>query len=64
MNKKNHNKEFLFRVGGLLFIGLVGLLLAGCGLAMAFGHYRLSMISFFIVLGMLACAQLVIRFLK
>ena len=64
MAKDNRNKDLFFRIAGLLGVGVIGALLMGCGLALAFGSYRLSMIFFFIVLGMLACAQLVTRFLK
>ena len=61
MNKKDHNRELLFRVGGLLFIAMIGLAIMGCGLALAFGSYRLSTILFFGVIIMLVLIKLVFR---
>ena len=61
MNKDNHNRDLLFRIGGLLFIALIGLAIMGCGLALAFGHYRLSTILFFGVITILVLIKLVFR---
>lgn len=63
MVKEKHKKDVLFRIAGLLGVGLIGLLVMGCGLALAFGNYRLSAVLFFVVIGMLACSKLIIRFL-
>lgn len=63
MNKENHNRDVLFRIAGLLYIAMIGLATMGCGLALAFGNYRLSAVLFFVVIGMLACSKLIIRFL-
>jgi hypothetical protein len=49
MSKENHNRDLLYRLAGLICVGLIGGVLMGCGLALAFGSYRLSMILFFIV---------------
>ena len=49
MAKDNHIRDLLFRIAGLLCVGVIGLLVMGCGLALAFGRYRLSTILFFIV---------------
>ena len=64
MGKETHKNDLLFRLAGLLGVGLIGVLVMGCGLALAFGNYRLSGVLFFVVIGMLACAQFVIRFFK
>jgi len=61
MNKEKHNRELFFRVGGLLFIALIGLAIMGCGLALAFGYYRLSTILFFGVITILVLIKLVFR---
>ena len=61
MNKDNHNRDLLFRIGGLLFIALIGLATMGCGLAIAFGNYRLSMILFFAVVALLVAVKVVAR---
>ena len=61
MGEENHNRELLFRVGGLLLIALIGLAVMGCGLALAFGNYRLSTILFFGVITMLVLIKLVFR---
>ena len=63
MVKEKHKNDVLFRIAGLLGVGLIGLLVMGCGLALAFGNYRLSAVLFFVVIGMLACSKLIIRFL-
>ena len=60
--RRQRRNSLFFRFGGLLYVGLVGILLICCGLALAFGNYRLSMIFFFIVLIMLVCAKLIVRF--
>ena len=61
MNKENNNRELLFGIGGLLFIALIGLAIMGCGLALAFGSYRLSTILFFGVITLLVLIKLVFR---
>ena len=61
MKKDNPNRDLLFRIGGLLFIALIGLAIMGCGLALAFGSYRLSTILFFGVITMLVLIKLVFR---
>ena len=63
MAKEKHKNDVLFRIAGLLGVGMIGLLVMGCGLALAFGNYRLSAVLFFVVIGMLACSKLIIRFL-
>ena len=60
---KNQRINLLVRIAGLLFIGLIGMMLVGCGLALAFGNYRLSMVLFFIVVTMLVFIKLVTRIL-
>ena len=57
MNKKNHNRDVLFRIAGLLYIALIGLAIMGCGLAMAFGKYRLSTILFGVVVLLLVAIK-------
>lgn len=61
MAKENHNRDLLFRLAGLFSIVLIGLLLMGCGLALAFGNYQLSTILFFTVVGILVVFKLVSR---
>ena len=61
--RKQKRNNLLVRLGGLFCISLVGFLVICCGLALAFGNYRLSTIFFFVVLGVLICIKLVIRFL-
>ena len=63
MRKETHKNDLFFRIAGLLGIGLIGALVMGCGLALAFGSYRLSAVLFFVVIGMLACIKLITRFL-
>lgn len=60
--RRQQRNNLYLRLGGLLFVGLVGILLVCCGLALAFGNYRLSMIFFFAVLGMLVCSKIISRF--
>lgn len=60
---KNQRINLLVRIAGLLCIGLIGMMLVGCGLALAFGDYRLSMVLFFIVVAMLVFIKLVTRIL-
>ena len=54
----------LFRIGGLLFIALIGLLMMGCGLALALGHHRLSMIFFGVVVLLLVAIKMVSRWCR
>ena len=54
--------DLLVRIAGLLCIGLIGALIMSCGLALAFGNYRLSAVLFFVVIGMVACIKLITRF--
>ena len=61
MTKKKRNIDLLFRIAGLLCIGLTGLLVMVCGLALAFGNYRLSTILFFIVVALLVVFKVVTR---
>ena len=61
MNKENRNKDVLFRIAALLYIAMIGLAIMGCGLALAFGSYRLSTILFFGVITMLVLIKLVFR---
>ena len=51
MRNKNHHRDLLFRLAGLFCVCLIAIILMGCGLALAFGNYQLSMIFFFAVLG-------------
>ena len=64
MNKENHNRDLLFRIGGLLFIALIGLAIMGCGLALAFNNYRLSMILFGVVVLLLVAIKMVSRWCR
>ena len=61
MKKDNPNRDLLFRIGGLLFIAMIGLAIMGCGLALAFGNYRLSTILFFAVVALLVAVKVVAR---
>ena len=63
MRKETQKNDLFFRIAGLIGVGLIGLLVMGCGLALAFGSYRLSAVLFFMVIGMLACIKLITRFL-
>ena len=63
MRKETHKNDLFFRIVGLIGVGLIGALVMGCGLALAFGSYRLSAVLFFMVIGMLACIKLITRFL-
>jgi hypothetical protein len=61
MAKKKRNMDLLFRIAGLLCVGLIGLLVMVCGLALAFGNFRLSTILFFIVVALLVVLKVVTR---
>ena len=61
MGKETHKNDLLFRLAGLLGVGLIGVLVMGCGLALAFGSYQLSTILFFGVITMLVLIKLVFR---
>ena len=50
----------LFRIGGLLFIALIGLAIMGCGLALAFGNHRLSTFLFVLVVVLLVVIKVAI----
>ena len=60
---KHQRNNLLVRIAGLLCVGLIGMMIVGCGLALAFGDYRLSMVLFFIVVAMLVFIKLVTRIL-
>jgi len=51
----------LSRIAGLLCVGLIGFSLMGSGLALAFGNYRLSMIFFFAVIGIMVLIKVAFR---
>ena len=57
-NKPKPN-DLPVRIAGLLCVGLIGLLVMGCGLALAFGKYRLSTILFALVVGLLVAIKVV-----
>lgn len=61
MSKKKQGRDWLFRVGGLLYVCLLGIILMGCGLALAFGNYRLSTILFGLVVALLVVIKVVAR---
>ena len=61
IGNKKRGSDLLFRIGGLLFIALIGFAIMGCGLALAFGNYRLSTILFFGVITILVLIKLVFR---
>lgn len=52
-------RDLLIRLAGLLSIGLLAAIIAACGLALAFGSYRLSMFLFFAAVALLALIKLV-----
>ena len=56
-DNKRQGNDWLFRIGGLLYIALIGLAIMGCGLAMAFGKYRLSTILFGVVVLLLVAIK-------
>lgn len=60
----DQRRSLLIRLAGLLYIGLLATIIAACGLALAFGSYRLSMFLFFIAIAMLALIKLVIMTIK
>lgn len=51
-------RDLLVRLAGLLYIGLLAATTAACGLALAFGSYRLSIFFFFAAVAVLALAKL------
>ena len=59
--EKPHANDLIIRLVGLLCVGLTGAILMGCGLALAFGNYRLSTILFFIVVALLVVFKVVTR---
>lgn len=61
MSIEKHKNNLLFRIAGLLGVGLIGSLLMGCGLALAFGNHRLSMILFGLVVVLLVIVKVVVR---
>jgi len=61
MGKEKHKSDLFFKIAGLLCVGLIGALVMGCGLALAFGHHRLSMIFFGVVVLLLVAIKMVSR---
>ena len=57
---KTQPNDLFIRIAGLLCVGLIGFILMACGLALAFGNYRLSSILFFIVVVLLVVFKLAI----
>lgn len=64
MPPKDKRNDLMTRVGGLAIIAVIGLLVAACGLSMAFGQYRLSGVFFFITAALLLLVKLVVTILK
>ena len=58
---KSDSIDLLIRIAGLVCVGLIGVILMGCGLALAFGDYQLSTILFFIVVALLVVIKMVTR---
>jgi len=58
------HRNLLVRIAGLLYIGLLAIMTVACGLALAFGSYRLSMFFFFAVLAMLIFSKILLRILQ
>ena len=56
---KPQSNDLLIRIAGLLCVGLIGVLLMGCGLAMAFGNDRLSTILFGLVVVLLIVMKVI-----
>lgn len=61
---REETKSFFVRIAGLTCVGLVGLMIVGCGLALSFGNYRLSTILFFTVTVTLILIKVVTRMLE
>lgn len=59
MNKDDDQQGWHYRIAGLLCVAVIGALLMGCGLALAFGKYRLSSILFFLVVILLVAIKIV-----
>ena len=59
-HRSGGRRDLLFRVAGLLYVALLALMIAGCGLALAFGSYRLSMFFFFAAAALLALMRIII----
>lgn len=57
MSRENRNRDGLFRIAGLLGVIMIGMLLMGCGLALAFGNYSLSTILFCTVVALLVAIK-------
>lgn len=64
MHQNDKRNDLLTRVAGLAVISVVGLLVAACGLSMAFGQYRLSGIFFVITAALLLLVKIVVTILK
>lgn len=52
------HRNLLVRIAALSYIGLLAMMTAACGLALAFGSYRLSMFLFVGVAVLLILAKL------
>lgn len=61
MSKDDDQHGWYYRIAGLLCVALIGVLLMCCGLALAFGNYRLSSILFFLVVILLVAIKIVAR---
>ncbi len=61
---QSKHRDLLIRIAGLLYIVLLAIMTAACGLALAFGSYRLSMFFFFAVLAMLIFSKILMRILQ
>lgn len=61
---REETKNFLVRIAGLTCVGLIGLMIVGCGLALSFGNYRLSTILFFTVTVTLIVIKIITRMLE
>ncbi len=61
MGEEKYNRDLLFRIAGLLGVGLIGLIVMVCGLALAFGSYRLSTFLFVPVVVLLVMIKVVAR---
>ncbi len=58
---KKQPRLSLARAGGLLTVAVIGLMVAACGLTMAFGLYRISKLIFLATLAALVVVQLIAR---
>ena len=61
MRKDDNQHGWFYRIAGLLCIVLIGALLMGCGLALAFGNYKVSSILFFLIVILLVAIRIVAR---